>query len=75
MGKHDAPAPLNESLEQHYKERIKALEETIADKDRVLENARMALERFDIRLEEKEKYIEELRSALVEQTIKATMGR
>jgi len=34
----------------------------------------MALNRYDIRLQEKEAYIEELRSALVEMTVKATMA-
>ena len=76
MGKHDAmpEGNINETLERHYQKRIEELEAIIIEKDKALKDASMALERFDIRLQEKETYIEELRSALVEMTVKATMG-
>lgn len=76
MGKHDAvpEGTINEALERHYQKRIEELEAIIIEKDKALKDASMALERFDIRLQEKETYIEELRSALVEMTVKATMG-
>ena len=63
-----------EALEQHYKERIADLEKLNEEKDVSLKKAAMALERYDIKLKEKDVYIEELRSALVEMTVKATMG-
>ena len=66
--------PMAEALEKHYKQRIADLEASIADKDASIKKAAMALERCDIRLQEKEAYIEELRSALVEMTVKATMA-
>ena len=76
MGKHDViPAGnINEALERHYQKRIEQLETAIEAKDAALKDASMALDRFGIRLQEKDAYIEELRSALVEMTVKATMG-
>ena len=76
MGKHDVmpEGTINEALERHYQKRIEELEAIIIEKDKALKDASMALERFSIRLQEKDTYIEELRSALVEMTVKATMG-
>ena len=68
MEKHAAPIiePLNEALEKHYKERIGLLEESIAKKDAAISEARLMLDRAEIVLKEKDAYIEELRTALVE---------
>ncbi len=76
MGRHEAvpEGTINEALERHYQKRIEELEAIIEDKDKGLKDASMALERFSIRLQEKDTYIEELRTALVEMTVKATMG-
>lgn len=66
--------PMAEALELHYKQKISDLEAAVAYKDETIKKASMALQRFEIRLKEKEAYIEELRTALVEMTVKATMG-
>lgn len=73
-GKHDRPAPLPEALESHYKDRLKTLEYQLDTATSKLKDAMMHLDRKDIQLAEKDAYIEELRSALVEMTVKATMG-
>lgn len=73
-GKHDKPAPLPEALESHYKDRLKTLEYQLDTATSKLKDAMMHLDRKDIQLAEKDAYIEELRSALVEMTVKATMG-
>ena len=73
-GKHDRPAPLPEALETHYKDRLKTLEYQLDTATSKLKDAMMHLDRKDIQLAEKDAYIEELRSALVEMTVKATMG-
>ena len=73
-GKHDKPAPLPEALESHYKDRLKTLEYQLDTATSKLKDAMMHLDRKDIQLAEKDAYIEELRTALVEMTVKATMG-
>ena len=73
-GKHDRPAPLPEALETHYKDRLKTLEYQLDTATSKLKDAMMHLDRKDIQLAEKDAYIEELRSALVEMTVKATIG-
>lgn len=73
-GKHDRPAPLPEALESHYKERLKTVEAQLEIATEKLKDAMMHLDRKDIQLAEKDAYIEELRSALVKMTVKATMG-
>ena len=72
MGKHDMGTPINESLERHYQEQIKLLENKLSEAKNLLGDAKADLEKMSFRMKEKDAYIEELRKALVEQTILAT---
>ena len=70
----EEPAPINAALEQHYQETIKTLNEKLNFTQDSMRDACMRIERLELRLQEKDAYIEELRSALVEMTVKATMA-
>ena len=68
------PVPINSALEQHYQETIKTLQEKLHFTEDSMRDACMRVERLELRLQEKDAYIEELRSALVEMTVKATIA-
>ncbi len=76
MGKHDMKtrSTLNEALELHYKDRIKILEKQLEKSTAKIKDAMMLLERKDIIIAEKDAYIEELRSAFIEATLRANRG-
>lgn len=73
MGKHDMKtrSTMNEALELHYKERIKILEKQLEKSTAKIKDAMMMLERKDTIIAEKDVYIEELRSAFIEATLRA----
>ena len=76
MGKHDRTTPetMPKALELHYKDRIKILEKQLETSTNKLKDAIMLLERKDIVIAEKDAYIEELRTAFIEATLKAQRG-
>ena len=76
MGKHDRTTPetMPRALELHYKDRIKILEKQLETSSNKLKDAIMLLERKDIVIAEKDAYIEELRTAFIEATLKAQRG-
>ena len=76
MGKHDRQAPetMPRALELHYKDRIKILEKQLETSTNKLKDAMMLLERKDIIIAGKDAYIEELRTAFIDATIKAYRG-
>ena len=75
MGKHDMrPSGMNNALELHYKERIKNLEEQLKKTTNKLKDAMMYLDRKDTIIAEKDAYIEELRTAFIEASLRATRG-
>ena len=73
MGKHDKATPetMPRALGLHYKERVQILEKQLATSTNKLKDAMMMLERKDIIIAEKDAYIEELRTAFIDATIKA----
>ena len=73
MGKHDKATPetMPRALGLHYKERVQILEKQLATSTNKLKDAMMLLERKDIIIAEKDAYIEELRTAFIDATIKA----
>lgn len=71
-GKHNREIP--KALELHYKEKIKILEEQLDKSTSRLKDAMMLLERKDITIAEKDAYIEELRTAFIDATIRAQRG-
>ena len=76
MGKHDRQTPesMPRALEIHYKDRIKILEKQLETSTNKLKDAIMLLERKDIVIAEKDAYIEELRTAFIEATLRAQRG-
>lgn len=56
----DEPAPINESLERHYKEEIKRLEEYVAVLKAELGDAKLEAERLNFRIKLKDIEIESL---------------
>jgi len=76
MGKHDmrTPETMPRALEVHYKDRITILEKQLETSTNKLKDAMMLLERKDIIIAEKDAYIEELRTAFIDATIKAQRG-
>ena len=76
MGKHDriTPETMPRALELHSKDRIKILEKQLETSTNKLKDAMMLLERKDIIIAEKDAYIEELRTAFIDATIKAYRG-
>ena len=71
-GKHDKTMP--KALEMHYKERIQILEDQMSKSTGRLKDAMMLLERKDIVIAEKDAYIEELRTAFIDATLRAQRG-
>lgn len=73
MGKPDRTTPetMPRALELHYKDRIKILEKQLETSTNKLKDAIMLLERKDIVIAEKDAYIEELRTAFIEATLKS----
>lgn len=76
MGKHDRTTPetMPRALELHYKDRIKILEKQLETSTNKLKDAIMLLERKDIVIAEKDAYIEELRTAFIDASIKVYRG-
>lgn len=76
MGKHDRQTPetMPSALALHYKERIKILEKQLETSTNRLKDAMMLLERKDIIIKEKDAYIEELRTAFIDATLKGYRG-
>ena len=76
MGKHDRTTPetMPSALALHYKERIKILEKQLETSTNKLKDAMMLLERKDIIIKEKDAYIEELRTAFIDATLKSYRG-
>ena len=76
MGKHDriTPETMPSALALHYKERIKILEKQLETSTNKLKDAMMLLERKDIIIKEKDAYIEELRTAFIDATLKTYRG-
>lgn len=76
MGKHDMKTAgvMCEALELHYKERIKNLEKQLNTATNKLKDAMMYLDRKDTIIAEKDAYIEELRTAFIEASLRATRG-
>ena len=72
MGKHDAPMPLNEALERHYKDEIKAKDAKIAELQKEVSLVNTDIDKLRLIIKEKDALIEEYRNALVEQTLLAT---
>lgn len=60
----EEPAPINESLERHYKEEKKRLETSIADLERQLNDARVEIERLHFKVKLKDIEIESLVKAM-----------
>lgn len=76
MGRHDirTPETMPRALEEHYKDRIKILEKQLETSTNKLKDAMMLLERKDIIIAEKDAYIEELRTAFIDATLKRHRG-
>ena len=62
----DEPAPINESLERHYKEEIKRLEEHVAVLKAELGDAKLEVEKLNFRIKLKDIEIESLVKSLAE---------
>lgn len=70
-GKHDKGTPIPETLEKHYKEQIKLLEEKVRKTEGKLSEALNEIERLSFHIQTDEKHILELEHALVQQTLLA----
>ena len=68
------PTTMPKALEMHYKERIQILEDQMSKSTGRLKDAMMLLERKDIVIAEKDAYIEELRTAFIDATLRAQRG-
>ena len=77
MGKHDvnemAP-PINKDLEQHYKDVIALKDSQLEEAKGVIARAMGTIDQLQLKLREKDGFIEELEKSLVQQTIRATMA-
>lgn len=60
----EEPAPINESLERHYKEEKVRLEANVADLERQLNDARVEIERLHFKVKLKDIEIESLVKAM-----------
>ena len=60
----DEPAPINESLERHYKEEIKRLEEYVEVLKTELSDAKLEAEKLNFRIKMKDVEIESLVKSL-----------
>lgn len=74
-GKHEAAQPMNEALEQHYKQRIKDLEESGREADRLLNDANLEIRRLKFDIEMHENHIKELEEAFLTTAIEAAMAK
>ena len=66
MGKHDIGTPINETLEKHYQEQIKALKAKVSEREQVIHDQLLEIERLEFRLKLKDVEIESLVKALAE---------
>ena len=66
MGKHDIGTPINESLEKHYQEQIKALKAKVSEREELIHEQALEIERLNFALETKKAQIEVLLDKLVE---------
>lgn len=66
MGKHDMGTPINETLEKHYQETIKTLNEKLDTSRDVIDGLRREIERLKTLLGMKNAQIEVLLEKLVE---------
>ena len=62
----EEPAPINESLERHYKAEIKRLEEYVAVLKTELSDAKLEAERLNFRIKLKDIEIESLVKSMAE---------
>lgn len=76
MGKHDRQTPetIPSALALHYKDKIARLEKQLETSTNRLKDAMMLLERKDIIIKEKDAYIEELRTAFIDATLRGYRG-
>ena len=72
--KHAAPELASEALENHYKEKIKMLEEQLTTLSAKLTAAEMANDQKDITIGVLEAKADEFSKALAEMTVKAVLG-
>ena len=72
--RHAAPELASEALENHYKERIKTLEDQLTTLSAKLTAAEMANEQKDITIRVLEAKADEFGKALAEMTVKAVLG-
>ena len=63
----DEPAPINDSLERHYKDEIKRLEVKISELERALNEEKLEVERLNTRVRMKDKQIWALLDKIVEE--------
>lgn len=75
MGKHDCPTPMNEVLEQHYKDEIKSLNEKMEESKSLLKEAQITMERLRFIIDQKDAEIEVLRKSLIDTIIEKTEER
>ena len=66
MGKHDIGTPINETLEKHYQEQIKALKAKVSEREELIHEQALEIERLKFALETKKAQIEVLLDKLVE---------
>ena len=66
MGKHDIGTPINETLEKHYQEQIKALKAKVSEREELIHEQALEIERLKFALETKKAQIEVLLEKLVE---------
>lgn len=66
MGKHDIGTPINESLERHYQEEIKRLNNRIKSLEALVDEGQIEAEKLRFRLRLKDVEIESLVKALAE---------
>lgn len=69
----DEPTPINESLERHYQDRIKELENKLEEAKAENNRLDMELERMDIRIKVLNKKVDAFRTSTAEITAKYIM--
>ena len=75
MGKHDAAAPLNEALEQHYQEQIKTLNEKLNHQKEFNEKLMGEIENMKFTIDMKDAELETLRKALIDTMVEKTEAK
>lgn len=70
-GKHEAPQPISEALELHYKEEIKMRDNRLSELEKELDEAKHQIERLEFRAAMQKTHVEELERALIKMTIDA----